>query len=254
MNIRKTNPNGCLVFEIERNARSVEESDKNDNRKHLINGADAYELSKDYPQISFPYTLLYGKSDKIIRVSKQVIENAKLINFKSIKENIQLDSFDFVNVGILLDNDESGAIRIVRVGSDFHFIFYTNITLGNVGLSANTYSFLTGEFQIEDKTEKSNFAVQLISYIYFGDIIEKHLKAGQKSKINFFQKIVNDTKIDITYVDSLWKQRISTDGFSVSGHFRLQPVGEGRKERKLIWIEEFSKDGYNRKATRELVS
>jgi hypothetical protein len=32
----------------------------------------------------------------------------------------------------------------------------------------------------------------------------------------------------------------------------MQPFGEARSKRKLIWIEGFSKDGYNRKATKEL--
>lgn len=45
-----------------------------------------------------------------------------------------------------------------------------------------------------------------------------------------------------------WYTEISNDeSFKVSGHFRLQPYGDGTK--RLIWINEFTKNGYHRKAT-----
>ena len=48
--------------------------------------------------------------------------------------------------------------------------------------------------------------------------------------------------------DSKWYTEICNDeSFQVSGHFRLQPYGDGT--RKLIWINEFTKNGYHRKAT-----
>lgn len=48
--------------------------------------------------------------------------------------------------------------------------------------------------------------------------------------------------------DSKWYTKICNDeSFKVSGHFRLQPYGDGT--RKLIWINEFTKNGYHRKAT-----
>ena len=100
--------------------------------------------------------------------------------------------------------------------------------------------------------EHSNFVVQILAYLYYGDITTKFLLPKAKIKINSFSYFSNNAKIPITYVDSLWKQRISVDGFQVRGHFRMQPYGEGRTKRKLIWIEEFSKEGYNRRATKEI--
>ena len=48
--------------------------------------------------------------------------------------------------------------------------------------------------------------------------------------------------------DSKWYTEICNDeAFKVSGHFRLQPYGDGT--RRLIWINEFTKNGYHRKAT-----
>ena len=62
-------------------------------------------------------------------------------------------------------------------------------------------------------------------------------------------KYVNETKSDIVIVDSTWNKMIfRTTGFAVSGHLRLQRHGKGRNDVKLIYIEEFEKHGYVRKA------
>ena len=54
--------------------------------------------------------------------------------------------------------------------------------------------------------------------------------------------------LDFYTFDSKWYTEISNDeSFKVSGHFRLQPYGDGTK--RLIWINEFTKNGYHRKAT-----
>jgi hypothetical protein len=63
----------------------------------------------------------------------------------------------------------------------------------------------------------------------------------------------NKTKMPITVVDSKWFTTLIISGaFNVSGHFRLQPCGEGLKDRKLIWISDFQKNGYIRKAKIEV--
>lgn len=68
-------------------------------------------------------------------------------------------------------------------------------------------------------------------------------------------KFVNETKSDIVIVDSSWNKMIfRTTGFAVSGHLRLQRHGKGRNDVKLIYIEEFEKHGYVRKAKSELVN
>lgn len=59
----------------------------------------------------------------------------------------------------------------------------------------------------------------------------------------------NKTRCDITVIDSTWYTNLVSSGaFKVRGHFRLQPHGPGLKDRKLIWINDFEKEGYHRKA------
>lgn len=59
---------------------------------------------------------------------------------------------------------------------------------------------------------------------------------------------ITETGLDFYTFDSKWYTEISNnESFLVSGHFRLQPYGDGT--RRLIWINEFTKHGYHRKAT-----
>lgn len=71
-----------------------------------------------------------------------------------------------------------------------------------------------------------------------------------RSKRRFGDPYRNDTDFPITHLDSKWFTNIvRSEGFSVRGHFRLQPKkinGEWTKE--LIWINDFEKHGYTSKA------
>jgi hypothetical protein len=59
-------------------------------------------------------------------------------------------------------------------------------------------------------------------------------------------KYLNETSKNITYLDSKWfTTLVKSDGFLVSGHFRLQPKKkDGVWTKELIWIESFEKEGY----------
>ena len=72
--------------------------------------------------------------------------------------------------------------------------------------------------------------------------IKKDIKKKNKTRT------VTVSGLDYYLFDSKWYTEISNDeSFQVSGHFRLQPYGDGT--RRLIWINEFTKHGYHRKAT-----
>lgn len=59
-------------------------------------------------------------------------------------------------------------------------------------------------------------------------------------------KYLNETSKNITYLDSKWfTTLVKSDGFLVSGHFRLQPKKkDGVWTKELIWIDSFEKEGY----------
>jgi hypothetical protein len=68
-------------------------------------------------------------------------------------------------------------------------------------------------------------------------------------------KLFNDTGLNNVYmVNASWNKIIIVEGdFKVRGHFRVQPCGTGRKDFRLIWINEFSKGSFIRRAGKEII-
>jgi len=85
----------------------------------------------------------------------------------------------------------------------------------------------------------------------YAEVETKIIKGESRIDGKRNEKIINSLKSNIIYLDSKWFTNIvKSDGFKVSGHFRLQPkkndVGEWTKE--IIWINDFEKTGYTSKA------
>lgn len=91
--------------------------------------------------------------------------------------------------------------------------------------------------------------IALLNFIKYAPIEVKNLPALGKTK-DIICKYVNDTKVKMRVLDSTWfTTLVKSDGFKVRGHFRLQPKKkEGQWTKELIWINEFQKDGYTRRA------
>lgn len=86
--------------------------------------------------------------------------------------------------------------------------------------------------------------IAYINFIKYAQVETKELKAGQKLK-EVDCKYINETKNNVRILNSTWfTNLVKSDAFKVRGHFRLQAFGEGMKDRKLIWINEFQKSGY----------
>lgn len=254
MNIQKTNKLGLVIAK----AGFIGSNGKIESFRNTEYSIDSVIVNSNL--------LRHNPNAKIIRVSKGIIDACKMIDIDSIKENIDQTNFDFQSMFILLDNDRSGVIKVDRFGSDISFILMSDLDV-KFKTTYNSYSFVSKSFNIEKDDEEalrkfpqaesilnyenSVFVVQLLAYLIFGEVTEKHLPP--KAQINVgFTRFLNNSKLNIAFCDTLWKQRINVDGFKVRGHFRLQPCGEKREKRKLIWIEEFEKQGYNRKATVEM--
>jgi len=110
------------------------------------------------------------------------------------------------------------------------------------------YSNYDEEYFDETRVSMYTLFVQIVSFIELGDINIKIVPA--KDKVGNFIKgdeCRNLTKKEFILVDTDWNNvSVRLDGFPVKGHLRLQPCGSGRKEYKLIYIQPFLKNGYNR--------
>jgi hypothetical protein len=90
----------------------------------------------------------------------------------------------------------------------------------------------------------------LITFMKYCDIETKILEPKQKHRNQKGVRYLNETKQKIEILDSTWFTNLVVSGaFKVSGHLRLQPYKKnGEWQKKWIWIEDFEKHGYTRKA------
>lgn len=96
---------------------------------------------------------------------------------------------------------------------------------------------------------------KLMCFIYLSDIEEIIIPPGVKYGTKKTGHMINEIRTNITIINSRWNvSSVKSEGFAVAGHFRLQPFGEGRTERRIQWIDPFEKTGYNRKATKEIAN
>ena len=92
----------------------------------------------------------------------------------------------------------------------------------------------------------------VLDYLCLREWAEVELKiipttVKKEIKNNKSIQTVSDSGLCYYKFDSKWYTEICNDeSFQVSGHFRLQPYGDG--SRRLIWINEFTKNGYHSKA------
>lgn len=140
-----------------------------------------------------------------------------------------------------------------------------------VATSAKGDILLSGTFNSLDKTKDLAFTPNGVSHI-IGDKTGLIKQAGSEiltwylfkkyATVEIIEskartkmhaqgcKYLNETDIDIEYLDSKWfTTLVNSKGFKVGGHFRLQPKKkDGEWTKELIWIDDFEKKGYTRKA------
>lgn len=91
--------------------------------------------------------------------------------------------------------------------------------------------------------------ISAINFLKYAEIEDKEVKANSKEK-GFECKYINETNTDIRYITSHYIHNLYVRGsFKVKGHWRLQPKKkDGEWTKELIWINDFQKEGYTRKA------
>jgi len=114
----------------------------------------------------------------------------------------------------------------------------------------------TGEpcthYNHSDVKEIEDNVYKMLCFLYLSDVTEVILQPGQSAGTRKTGKILNEIKCPIVVVDANWAiTSIRDEEFTVSGHFRLQPYGQGRSSKRIQWIEPFKKEGYVRKAKME---
>lgn len=105
---------------------------------------------------------------------------------------------------------------------------------------------------IENGRDAGFWQIWLIAFCLFKKYCDIETKVvepkNRRAKVGG-QKYLNETDKRIRILDCTWFTNLVISGaFGVSGHLRWQRYGPGLAEKKLIWIDDFTKEGYTRKA------
>lgn len=104
-----------------------------------------------------------------------------------------------------------------------------------------------------EKFETTKLCLQAFMFIYFAKTINKTIISEKNDIRSVAQKLrnANVSDLNIIKIDTFYTDTINViNPFGVSGHYRNQPYGENRKQKKLIYIDSFMKTGYTRLATK----
>lgn len=109
------------------------------------------------------------------------------------------------------------------------------------------HKYFTGTNAIEKITKNWIWITWMwLVFKKYAHVETKFLQAGKKTK-DITCKYVNDSKSNITMLDSKWfTTLVKSDGFKVRGHFHLYWYKDesGAKYQKLQWVNTYDKEGY----------
>lgn len=214
----------------------------------------------DESKVGSLFSLISSTNNKTFIVTESVIRNLDLL--KITKKGDHFDWTVFKHIGnrkvtfILPDNI---FLRMVIQDDTIHF-FHNKFTMQDkVKGTGHTLFVLfylnrvTGElcehFEHQDVKSIEEMVYKFLCFFYLTDNQEEVIAPGKVHGTRKTGKTLNDFTFPVTIVTSKWNiTTIRTEGFGVSGHFRVQPCGEGRANSKIIFIEPFQKNGYIRKA------
>lgn len=96
--------------------------------------------------------------------------------------------------------------------------------------------------------------VMMIHFLKYCDTEVKVIVPKEKHRNAQGVRYLNETKQKIEILDSTWfTTLVRSDAFKVRGHLRLQPRKvNGEWTKRWIWISDFEKHGYTRKAKKEM--
>ena len=100
------------------------------------------------------------------------------------------------------------------------------------------------------------YLLNACTFLKYADVEVINVYGNQRKQLPDKSDVIeNKSGVRVQYIDSRWlREIIRLEGFKVRGHFRLQPIKdeEGEWTRKLIYINEFEKHGYHRRALKML--
>lgn len=199
---------------------------------------------------------------KIISVSEPFLEamyKAKNKLLQIVNDEIFGDK-DFLDSGTIIAGKTVIMFYMEGTNDELNFTFWKTDREGifdyvylnyekEYHLCTNGYKFKSEEENKETGMFYAAMVAQILMFKKYASVETVISKAKSKTK-QIDCKYLNETDMDIEYLDSKWfTTLVNSTGFKVRGFFRLQPKKkDGEWTKELIWIDEFEKHGYHRKA------
>lgn len=151
-----------------------------------------------------------------------------------------------------LEHYECSVFTFTNYGMPLFYYRHSNIHDSFFGWVSNAINIK------KDKETLEKFFFQIIKDILICALFKtftqtdiKIIEPKQKIK-DISCKYVNNTNFKILKLDSTWYTTlVKSDSFKVNGHLRWQPKKvDGQWTKELIWIKDFTKSGYTRKAAK----
>lgn len=212
--------------------------------------AEEFKMTvKEYFQ-EVTYLLEFGFMEtKVFLVRETALDIARKINIKDEGRFTYLERVPEGDYAFILN--QNAFMKFFRIATRFVVFVLERDEKGEHYCMFN-FETNRGYDQIGEDDMSQRYAHLFFQLCIFWQFAEPEtilLPEGRKSGTRKNGKVLNDAPFGVTMLDSTWnKIVVRTDGFDVNGHLRLQPVGEGRKDRKLIWINPFKKQGYIKKS------
>lgn len=198
---------------------------------------------------------LSNEENKSYYITDTVTDKLKLLKIKTKDGRYDYTVFnelaDQKCTFILKDN------RLVRMTIDAEVMWFCYLTMSPDNYLETTFFYIkraTGKETADSEAvaEIEDYLYKLLCFIFLSETEEILLYPNQSYGTRKQGKVLNEIKQPLIIVNSNWNvTSIRTEGFNVSGHFRLQPYGQNRGMSRVKWIEPFEKSGYKKTSAKE---
>ena len=204
-----------------------------------------------YKQVNKKYYLTNTFKDAIYTATPKIHEGNK--QYESVPSDCGV-IFTDKGFTIYLSNPTDKKLKLLCYGFTRDALTtYGYVT--NEGLFGGIACSLKDGKPYNDQVGLANYLSSFLTTLYFihnCEIEQRILQPNKKDRSNG-EKHFNESKSDLTILDCRWFTELIRDTpFHVKGHLRWQVHGEKHSKRKLIWISDFEKHGYNRKASKDI--
>tara|TARA_R110002126_G_scaffold193388_4_gene341745 strand:- start:527 stop:1474 length:948 start_codon:yes stop_codon:yes gene_type:complete len=208
---------------------------------------------KEYPINAILYSWLSANNHDKISNKSQLEDLQKRINsgekepaganWKSLMESLQNEDEEW--------DEEQRTLLIIP-------IYNNRITSATDDFYLISEDEMYGEDYAEQQGEDWYGKIHdyVMSFLLFYNFTETEIQimhgkdTGKQRRIKLEdEKFINESKNDIEIIDLTYFTKIIRTGeFGVSGHFKVQHYGVGNNESKIIYVDNYQKNGYTRGA------